>query len=156
MQRLKDRLTLILLFVAALIGVSDATYLTYEHYHGNNVICSITHGCEQVLTSQFSTIAGIPISFGGIFFYLALLAFGFYALRETISLRARQTLVVFTAIGFLVSVVLTGLQAFVIHAWCQFCLLSAVTATAVFILSIVLYRKFGHQGEKHGESRSHY
>lgn len=141
MQHLKNKLLIVSIFVVAIIGLADASYLTYEHYTGNKVVCTITHGCEQVLTSQYATVFGIPISLGGIVFYLTILAFAFHVLYNPLRHRATQLLLGFTAIGLLSSMVLTGLQAFVIHSWCQFCLLSAMSSTILFVLSIITYKK---------------
>ncbi len=48
--------------VVALCGVADAIYLTVHHYTGEKVPCSIVAGCEQVLTSSYAEIAGIPLA----------------------------------------------------------------------------------------------
>ncbi len=46
----------------ALIGFSVSLYLSVNHYMGYMVPCTITHGCEVVLTSKYSSILGIPVS----------------------------------------------------------------------------------------------
>ena len=74
----------IIVLVIAIIGFADAGYLTIEHY--NNVIppCSITHGCEQVLTSEFSTIVGIPVALLGMIYYFLIAAGLFSFLKARI------------------------------------------------------------------------
>jgi len=141
MKRLKNKPSIVLLFLVSLVGLADASYLTYEHYTGNNVVCSFTGGCEKVLTSQYSTIFGVPIAIGGIIFYLTVLAIAFHYLRHPITKRATQLLLLVTTTGVIVSAVLTSLQAFVIKSWCQFCLLSAFTSLTLFILSVLLWRQ---------------
>ncbi|MBP9827306.1 hypothetical protein KBC99_02390, partial [Candidatus Saccharibacteria bacterium] len=42
-------------------------------------------------------------------------------------------------IGLITSAYLTAIQAFIIKAWCQYCLLSALTTTLVFILSMLIF-----------------
>ena len=150
MKRLSNNLTLVVLFVVAVVGLADASYLTYEHYTGNKVVCSITGGCEKVLTREYSTVFGVPISLGGIIFYLAVLGFAFHFLLQPIDKRATQLLLAMSTVGLLTSAYLTGLQAFVIRAWCQFCLLSAFTSLCIFLLSIALYRK-GSRADKKEE-----
>src|SRR5690348_14780226 len=59
--------------ILSFLGFLDAAYLTILHY--KNVIppCSIAHGCETVLTSQYATLGPIPIALLGVFFYLVVL-----------------------------------------------------------------------------------
>jgi uncharacterized membrane protein len=119
----------------ALIGLMDAIYLTTKHYTGEAVPCSIVEGCEQVLTSSYAEIAGIPLAIFGaaayfIAFSLAILA-AFGNLRAWILFGAQ---IVFM---FLFTVWLVYLQAFVIEAFCQFCLLSAGTTLALLIIYVV-------------------
>jgi uncharacterized membrane protein len=45
-------------------------------------------------------------------------------------------LVVGSFVGFAYSAYLTYLEAFVIHAWCQWCVISAILMTIIFLASI--------------------
>ena len=51
--------------VVALCGLADAIYLTIHHYTGTKVPCSIIEGCEQVLSSQYAEIYGVPLAIFG-------------------------------------------------------------------------------------------
>ncbi|MBS1794291.1 MAG: vitamin K epoxide reductase family protein [Acidobacteria bacterium] len=118
----------------ALVGLFDSIYLTIHHYTGENVPCSVTGGCEMVLTSAWSQIAGYPLSIFGaaayfVAFSLALLAA--FGNRPLWKLFGLQTLVM---AGF--SFWLIYLQAFVIGAFCQFCLLSAATSITLCIIAL--------------------
>src|SRR5215217_8679857 len=58
--------------VVALIGLGDAIYLIIHHLTGEKVPCSVTGGCETVLTSSYAEIGGIPIAvFGAIAYFMA-------------------------------------------------------------------------------------
>ncbi len=48
--------------VVALGGLADSIYLTIKHFTGEKVPCSIVEGCEQVLTSSYAEIFGIPLA----------------------------------------------------------------------------------------------
>ncbi len=121
--------------VVALIGLADAIYLTIKHYTGEAVPCSIVEGCEQVLTSSYAEIAGIPLAIFGaaayfVAFALAILA-AFGNVRAWILFGVQAVLMtIFTAW-------LVYLQAFVIEAFCQFCLLSAGTTLTLFIIYLI-------------------
>lgn len=121
-------------------GLFDALLLTAEHYMSLTLPCSFSGGCEQVLTSRFSTIFGLPISLLGVVFY-GLIFFLVVVSVFNADRLPRLFLLGWGAIGFVTSLVLVGLQAFVVRAWCQYCLLSAVTSTLLFITAIILYRQ---------------
>lgn len=126
--------------VLGIAGLADAVLLTVEHYTRKGLPCTFTGGCERVLTSQYSEIAGQPIALLGVVFYVVVLFLAVHALVNKSPLP-RKFLLLWGFIGFLSSLGLTGLQAFVIKAWCQYCLLSALTSTLIFILAIAYFFK---------------
>ena len=123
--------------IVSLIGLADAIYLTVEHVTGRSVRCTIVAGCSEVLSSQYAVVAGVPLALIGaaayfsVFSLATLAAFGYRA--------AAGLLTALVLTMFLVSLWLIYLQAFVIHAFCQFCLLSAAVTTALTV--IVLFAR---------------
>jgi uncharacterized membrane protein len=121
--------------IVALIGLIDSIYLTIHHLSGEQVPCSVTGGCETVLTSYYAEIAGIPLAaFGAAAYFLAfslaiLAAFGnrklWFLFGVQVSLMATFSLWLFY------------LQAFVIKAFCQFCLLSATVCLTLFVIALI-------------------
>ncbi len=126
--------------VIALIGLADAVYLTIKHYTGETVPCSLVEGCEQVLTSAYAEIGGVPLAIFGAAAYFAafslaiLTAFGNRSMWKIFGVQV-ALMAIFTAW-------LVYLQAFVIEAFCQFCLVSAAVTLALF--AIFLISKFSH------------
>jgi len=117
----------------SLLGLTDAIYLTVEHVTGQSVRCTIVAGCSEVLSSSYAVVAGIPLAMIGaaayftVFSLATLAAFGY---------RVAGTLLTALIVAmFLVSLWLIYLQAFVIRAFCQFCLLSAAVT---FLLLVVI------------------
>lgn len=131
---------IIVLAIVALIGFADATYLTIEHYSGEIPPCTVG-GCEQVLTSDYATVWGIPVALTGAFYYFVLLVgiLIYFESKKEIILR---TVLALTAIGFIVSLYLFYLQASVLEAFCLYCLGSAATSTALFGLAIFVFSKY--------------
>jgi len=122
----------IALLLLAFLGLVDTLYLGLKR--GQSVPCSITNGCEEVLKSEFSTVGGIPISWFGFVFYLSVFSAAAFAVFSEDDRLLR--LVFWPALaGFLISLGLVGIQAFVLHAYCQYCLASAVLTTLIFIVS---------------------
>jgi len=121
--------------VVALIGLADAVYLTIHHYTGEKVPCSIVEGCEQVLTSSYAEIAGIPLAiFGAAAYFTA------FSLAILAAFGNRRAWILFGAqvvLMFLFTAWLVYLQWFVIEAFCQFCLLSAGTTLVLFTIYLV-------------------
>ncbi len=128
----------VLAAIVALVGLCDAVYLTIHHYTATPVPCSIVEGCEQVLTSSYAEIYGIPLALFGAVAYLdafllaALAAFG---KRQMWTIFGIQVILMAIFTAWLIY-----LQGYVIEAFCQFCLLSA--ATTLTLLIIFLISKF--------------
>lgn len=120
---------------AALIGLGDAIYLTINHYTGEKVPCSIVEGCEQVLNSSYAEIAGIPLAVFGAAAYFAAFSLAILAAFGNRTMWALFGVQV--SLMMIFSVWLLYLQAFVIEAFCQFCLLSAATTFILFITFLV-------------------
>jgi uncharacterized membrane protein len=120
--------------VLALAGLADAVYLTVEHLTGRSVRCTVTSGCSEVLSSPYATIGGYPLALFGALAYFT--AFSLATLAAFGSARAGKRLAVLVALMFAMSLWLIYLQAFVLHAFCQYCLLSAAITTLLFIIVI--------------------
>jgi uncharacterized membrane protein len=122
----------ILLLLFSFLGLVDTLYLGIKR--GKPVPCSITTGCEEVLSSRFSAVGGVPISWFGFAFYMMVFSAAAFAVFSQDDRLLR--LIFWPALaGFLVSLGLVGVQAFVLHAYCQYCLGSAVLTTLIFIAS---------------------
>ena len=120
--------------VVGLIGLTDSVYLTVHHYNATAVPCGITGGCEQVLTSGYAEIAGIPLGvFGGIAYFTAFALAFLSAYGNAVTWKLFGALATVMA-GF--SCWLIFVQWYYINAFCQYCLLSALTSFTLFILFV--------------------
>jgi len=124
----------------AIIGFADSAYLTAEHVSGNLPSCSVIHGCDEVLTSDYATVGSIPTSAFGAGYYavLIILMVAFLDTGKRLALHGAAWL---TTGGFLASLYFVYVQAFVLRAFCQFCLLSALTSASLFVLGIIIMRR---------------
>ena len=87
--------------------------------------CGEGGGCDIVSQSRYSKVFGVPIAAAGLFFYGAVLAL----LLPALFAKKDEPLVGPLSLGFLLCViaiaidlVLLGLQAFSIQAFCKFCI----------------------------------
>lgn len=132
----------ILAALVALIGLVDSVYLTIHHLTAEPVPCSIISGCETVLTSPYAEMAGIPLAaFGAAAYFVAFSLAVLAASGNRIMWKVfgAETVIMALFTGWLIY-----LQAAVIGAFCQFCLLSATTSLTLlvlFIISLVVNRK---------------
>ena len=129
-----NKILLRIIAVAAAIGVADTVYLTADRYFGTGVQCFLLEGCEIVLKSRYSEIAGIPLAVLGLIFYIGIFvlinAFDIY--RNSSLLKILKTGGV---VGFVASVIFLSIQIFVLKAVCIYCLISFGSSTAIFIAS---------------------
>ena len=119
--------------LAALAGIGVAGYLTWAHYADVQVACLRGGGCETVQQSSYSEIAGLPVALIGLIGYTAILA-----LVAWDSPTARLLAAAFAVTGLLFSAYLVTLQAFVIHAFCIWCLANDLLVAPVLALFTTL------------------
>lgn len=121
--------------IIALIGLGDAIYLVIHHYTAEAVPCGEGFDCAAVLTSQYATIGGIPIAiFGAIAYFTAFSLAILAAFGNRLMWRIFGFQVVLMA---LFTVRLIYLQAFVLKAFCQYCLISAGITFALLIVALI-------------------
>jgi len=137
--------TSIYTFGAAFIGALDAAYLTWIKLSHNEVLCAPGIGdCYTVNTSRYSELYGIPIAIFGLATFLLII---FILLLEPRLpfIQENGNLAVFgiSMIGVIYSAYLSYLEEFVIHAWCPYCVLSAIMMVIIFFLSIMRLKQEG-------------
>lgn len=131
----KIRILPLIAAVVALVGLVDAIYLTVHHYTGEKVPCSVTGGCESVLSSKFAEIGGVPLALFGALAYFTV--FSLATLAAFGDDRMWKILSVAVVLMAIFSLWLVYLQAFVIGAFCQFCLLSAGTTFTLLTIVVI-------------------
>ena len=132
-----------LVALVALAGVFVASYLTlYKLGYIGTLACAVG-SCETVQTSKWATFLGVPVGAWGVGYYISVLALAIAGLtaRFADSRRLSEILLGVTAFGLVFSLWLTYLELFVIHAICQWCVVSAILATILFVLSWLDFRE---------------
>src|SRR5215211_3402475 len=85
------------------------------------LVCTGGGGCEAVQESHYAELVGVPVALLGLLAYAAVLALVVWDAPVARTLAAAIAL---SAAGF--AVYLVVLQAFVIDAWCVWCLVNDV------------------------------
>jgi uncharacterized membrane protein len=122
----------------AILGIAVSGYLTWIHVSGGLALCAGIGGCEQVQSSRYATLAGVPVAALGLALYAALLILSLPGALNGGSRPGLPLLGLFglALTGTLFSGYLTYVELFVIHAICPWCVVSAVLVTAILALVI--------------------
>lgn len=127
----------------ALLGVLLSVYLTL-HQLGmlGTLACGDSGGCEKVQASRWAFIAGVPVAAFGVGGYLAILVAALAGLQERwqTSATPARWLLGLSGAGVVFTLYLKALEAFVIHAFCRWCIASAVLIAVIFALSVLDWR----------------
>jgi uncharacterized membrane protein len=125
--------------VVSLVGLGDAIYLTVEHLTGNTVRCTVTSGCSEVLGSGYASVGSMPVAELGAFAYFV--AFSLATLAAFGHQWTRSLLAAIVAMMLATTLWLLFVQGFILHAFCQYCLLSAAVTLALSgIVAIEWYK----------------
>jgi uncharacterized membrane protein len=140
----------IIALITSIIGFIDSAYLSIIKLTHTPIYCTPGLGnCETVQNSQWSTIWGIPIALFGAAAYLVLILC-FTLDRKIPLLQQYSQYIIFgtSFFGFLFSLYLTYLELFVIYAICQWCILSAICMTIVFIATLIRLKELQLRSSK--------
>ena len=128
--------------IVSLIGLADAIYLTIEHLAGRSVQCTVVAGCSEVLGSAYATVGGFPLAGIGALAYFTVFSCATLAVFGYSSARTLLRMVV--ALMFLATLWLLFVQAFILHAFCAYCLLSA--AVTLTLAGLMIAERFMRAG----------
>ncbi len=122
----------------ALLGILLAGYLTLYKLGVFGALLCGTGSCEYVQQSKYAVVLGLPVAAWGVVGYAAVLIVALAGLqpRWAHGRGVPAALLALTTAGLAFTAYLNYLEAFVIHAWCRWCLGSAAIMVFVFLLSL--------------------
>lgn len=138
-----------LLAAISAIGLANSVYLTITHYSNTLVPCSFSHGCETVLRSQYAVVLGVPVAIYGVIFYLVTFVAAVYFVTNK---QYHWWLSIWALAGFCSTLYLIFVQAVILKAFCQYCLVSTFTSSITFIITTVLYYIYKEKPHGHKET----
>ncbi len=125
----------------ALVGVAIALYDSYAIYTGQTLWCPPPiDGCNIVLTSPYARIAGVPVGYFGLVYYLCMFALATLLVLARTSRGLRLSVVLGALVGVGFSIYFMRIQIVYIHAFCIYCLVSALLTVLLLILAVAHYR----------------
>lgn len=136
--------------VLSLVGFFICLYLISSYYGWTGPLVCGVGDCGTVQASPYAKIGGIPLSVFGLAGYVLLLGASFLGIQpgRRDSRVVSVVLMAAAAFGVGVSGYLTYLEAAVIHAWCQWCVISAILMTLIFLASLVEIGRFRAHAEE--------
>lgn len=129
-----------LTFIFSLLGFGVASFLFYEYSFNGPIFCPTGQGCEIVRASSYSHIAGIPVPILGVAYYFTMAALSVVHSHQLSHKLVRKLQLLAAAAAVAFGIYLTFLEAFVIRAYCFWCVVSFIISIAIF-LAIILSRK---------------
>jgi uncharacterized membrane protein len=131
-----------LLIILSAIGTAFMSYLIYLHFAPDaQSFCNIgeSFSCEAVNKSIYSNLFGVPVSLGGLLFFIAILYISLGDFTE----KTAQHITALTIAMLIPSLYLTGVSKYWILKYCLYCELSKVIMVLIIVLmlSIASVRK---------------
>lgn len=120
---------LLLLFSG--IGILDTIYISYHNFTNTDVWCPIfpKEWCKKVQYSSFSKTLGIPNGYLGLLLYTMIFALSWMYFLGSDTFFLIKLL---AGIGFAFAAYFTLIQAFILRAFCVWCIVSAINLTVIF------------------------
>ncbi|HWC23110.1 MAG TPA: vitamin K epoxide reductase family protein [Flexivirga sp.] len=121
--------------VLSVVGLADSAYLTFEHYSGSTSLACSDSGavdCAKVTTSQWSSIAGVPVALLGLLFFVAMTVLCLPAVWRRTTAPLDTVRVGAAGVGLLMVFYLLWAELVEIHAICLWC-------TGVHVITFVLF-----------------
>lgn len=121
-------------FVLAVAGLGLSIYLAYEHGSGSVTLACPNTGtlnCEKVTTSSYSVVAGIPVAYAGVVFYLVT-AVAMWPAVWRLGAPVPMLRIGLVGVGMISVFYLLWAEFVKLHAICLWC-------TAVHVITFVLF-----------------
>ena len=123
------------------LGIAIAFYDSYSLYNGQALWCPPPiNGCNEVANSPYGHIYSLPVGYYGVVYYLTMFGLAALLAFEPLSRALRFAALAYAALGVGFSIYFMYLQIAFIHAFCIYCLVSAVTTLLLFIAALCHFR----------------
>jgi uncharacterized membrane protein len=125
----------------AILGVGVALYDAYSLYNGQLMWCPPPiNGCNEVANSPYARIFNLPVGYYGVVYYLYMAGLAALLAFDPFSRGLRFGALAYSALGVGFSIYFAYLQIAFIHAFCIYCLVSAITTLLLFIAALLHVR----------------
>jgi uncharacterized membrane protein len=121
----------------ALLGIGVAFYDAFSIYNGQALWCPPPiNGCNEVASSPHARIYNLPVGYFGVVYYLYMFGLAGLLAVDPFSCGLRFAALAYSALGVCFSIYFVYLEIAFIHAFCIYCLVSAVTTVLLAIAAV--------------------
>jgi uncharacterized membrane protein/predicted DsbA family dithiol-disulfide isomerase len=124
---------LVLLYALALLGLGTSSLLLVDYLRPLPIFCDGGGGCDIVRQSEYAQVLGVKTPVLGVVFFVGVLLLALWP--------ARRLLLAWAGAGALAALVFVAVQAFVLHAFCKFCMVADGSTIALFVVAIATRRR---------------
>ncbi len=130
-------INLTLILILSVIGIINTGYLSYHTIKKTPVKCFFfpPEWCLKVQQSKFSRTLGFPNSYAGLVMYCGLLILTLLFYAGALAVFWPISAIIW--IGFLFSLYFFIIQAFVLRAFCTWCVVSFIEFVLLFIINFL-------------------
>ncbi len=129
------------MIVLALVGLAVAFYDSYALYNGQALGGPPPiNGCNEVANSAYAHIFNLPVGYYGVVYYLFMLGLAVLLAFDPLSRALRLAALAYTGVGLGFSIYFMILQVAYIHAFCIYCMVSALATLLLFIAALAHVR----------------
>jgi uncharacterized membrane protein len=125
----------------AMIGMLDAFYDSYAIYYDQPLWCPPPiDGCNIVANSPYARVANVRLGNFGFIYYLYMFGLAALLAYAPSSRGLRLGAPLYAALGVCFSIYFMYIQVTFIHAFCIYCLISAVLTLLLFVLALAHFK----------------
>jgi len=126
-----------IMLALALVGIGVAFYDAYQLYNGLPLWCPPPiNGCNEVANSPYARIFQMPVGYFGVVYYLYMAGLAALLAFDPLSRGLRFGALAYSALGVCFSIYFMYLQIAFIHAFCIYCLVSAITTLLLLVAAL--------------------
>ena len=128
------------LLMLSVIGFAVSFYIYYSKKYDKPLYCPVGGDCDAVVKSKYGKTFGIENTVPGMLYYVLIFVYGIVVFinRNLFKGDIIYYSLVSASIGsVLFSVYLTGVQAFVLKKWCDYCIVSSIASVLILIMLIL-------------------
>jgi uncharacterized membrane protein len=125
--------------LVALAGLFMSVYLLlYALGAYNELVCGAGGSCDYVQASEYARFLGLPVSGWGVAWYAAVFVTAMLSVqgRFADAKWPGRALLILAAGGLAFSFYLTAIEAFVLRAFCRWCVASAILTVLIFLCAL--------------------
>ena len=130
----------IFLIILSLIGFAVSFYIYHTKKYNKNLYCIIGKDCDAVVKSKYGRTFGIENTIPGMLYYALVLVYGIVMLSNRNIFKDNifyYFIVSASVASVLFSIYLTGVQAFVLKKWCEYCIVSTLASLLILYILIL-------------------